>query len=239
MDTAKLVGQDGRSSLLAELRRGTKAYDLMAAIPLVVLYGVGAIEQFRQIGHNLAAFQLAQPDFTLTIRLLSQIAVSLFSLLIIVLLFARTPPKGSARGLAPRAMAFLGTYLMTALLLLPRRELAGPALTISTAFVLGGMAFAVYALFFLGRSISVMAEARRLVTGGPYAMVRHPLYLGEEIAAVGAVMRFFSSWAILILVLQIACQLYRMHCEEQILADTFPEYGPYKARTFRILPYIY
>jgi protein-S-isoprenylcysteine O-methyltransferase Ste14 len=45
--------------------------------------------------------------------------------------------------------------------------------------------------------------------------------------------------AILIVAVQIGCQLYRMHCEEKVLADTFPDYQTYKARTARLLPGVY
>ena len=226
-------------SLRGDLRRGTKAYDLLAATPLVVIYALGAMGQFRRMAALLAQLDLAHPDFNLSITILSQLATFLFAILIIGLLFARTPPRSSAKGLTPRVMAVLGTYMMVGLLLLPRRDLSGVALVISTVFILGGMAFAVYALLYLGRSVSVMAEARHLVTGGPYRLIRHPLYLGEGLASVGAVIQFFSPWALLLLAALIACQLYRMHREEQVLAGTFPEYADYKSATWRILPGLY
>jgi protein-S-isoprenylcysteine O-methyltransferase Ste14 len=53
------------------------------------------------------------------------------------------------------------------------------------------------------------------------------------------VIQFISPLAILIVAVQIGCQLYRMHCEEKVLADTFPDYQTYKARTARLLPGVY
>ena len=72
-----------------------------------------------------------------------------------------------------------------------------------------------------------------------HAIVRHPLYLGEEIAILGVVLQYLSFWALLILALQVFCQLYRMSCEEQVLGNTFPDYGAYKSRTFRLVPGVY
>lgn len=239
MSEVSSPAQSAASGLRGDFRRGSKAYDLMAAIPLVVIYAVGALGQFNQLAGNLAKLNLGEPNFTLAITILSQLATILFAVLIIGLLFARTPPRSSAKGLTPRIMAILGTYFMVGVLLMPRRELSPTALAISTALILGGMAFAVYALLYLGRSVSVMAEARRLVTGGPYRFVRHPLYLGEEVVVLGTLIQFFSPWAVLILALQIACQLYRMHREEQVLAASFPEYVAYEQSTWRILPGVY
>ena len=101
------------------------------------------------------------------------------------------------------------------------------------------MAFASYAIAFLGRSFSLMPEARELVTGGPYSRLRHPLYVGEELAVIGAAVQFISPLALVLLALQICCQLYRMHCEESVLEKTFPAYGAYRARTARLIPGIY
>jgi hypothetical protein len=88
----------------------------------------------------------------------------------------------------------------------------------------------------LGRSFSVMAEARQLVTAGVYRHVRHPLYLAEEIAAVGCAMQFFSLWAVLLLAAQIAFQLRRMANEERVLTQSFPEYARYRQNTARLIP---
>jgi protein-S-isoprenylcysteine O-methyltransferase Ste14 len=105
--------------------------------------------------------------------------------------------------------------------------------------IVAGTSFATYALAFLGRSISVMAEARRLVTGGPYSIIRHPLYLGEEVAAVGVAIQFFSGWALLLLAVHLGCQVYRMRREEGVLEETFPEYRSYMAETYRVIPGVY
>jgi protein-S-isoprenylcysteine O-methyltransferase Ste14 len=84
-----------------------------------------------------------------------------------------------------------------------------------------------------------MAEARRLVTGGPYALVRHPLYLAEEIAVIGLFLQYASPWSALLVVAHFAFQLQRMRNEEQILRDTFAEYATYARSTQRLIPGVY
>jgi protein-S-isoprenylcysteine O-methyltransferase Ste14 len=101
------------------------------------------------------------------------------------------------------------------------------------------MSFAVYSLLWLGRSFSLMPEARRLVTGGPYSLLRHPLYVGEELPLIGFVMLSLSGLTFALLLLQICCQFFRMQYEEEVLFAAFPEYAEYKMRTFRILPGLY
>jgi protein-S-isoprenylcysteine O-methyltransferase Ste14 len=78
-----------------------------------------------------------------------------------------------------------------------------------------------------------------LVVSGPYAVIRHPLYLGEGVALVGLTLQFLSLSALLILMLQCACQVVRMNNEEQVLLRTFPQYGTYMIRTARLIPHVY
>ena len=133
----------------------------------------------------------------------------------------------------------MGTLLVYAIALFPRRELSPAAEIVSTLLILAGSVAALFALMRLGRSFSVMAEARRLVTSGVYRFVRHPLYLAEEIATIGLVLQFLSYWTLLLLALQIAFQLRRMRNEEVVLGEIFPEYAAYKAKTARLIPGVY
>jgi len=54
---------------------------------------------------------------------------------------------------------------------------------VSSAISVVAFTLAVYGLLYLSRSLSIIPEVRRLVTGGPYRVVRHPLYAAEILAA--------------------------------------------------------
>jgi protein-S-isoprenylcysteine O-methyltransferase Ste14 len=84
-----------------------------------------------------------------------------------------------------------------------------------------------------------MAEARRLVTSGTYRVVRHPLYLAEEVITIGGVIQYLSIWTSMLLRVQVVCQVRRIINEERVLADVFPEYKRYQASTARIIPKLY
>jgi hypothetical protein len=75
-----------------------------------------------------------------------------------------------------------------------------------------------------GRSFSLMAGTRQLVTSGPYRFVRDPFYPAEEIAMFGLFMQFASPSSPLLLAVHITVQLRRMHNEELVLTASFPEY---------------
>ncbi|HSZ73595.1 MAG TPA: isoprenylcysteine carboxylmethyltransferase family protein [Rhizomicrobium sp.] len=221
------------------MRRGTKSYDLWAAVPLMIWYGLGAVSHLMSVHAELTKLNFSRPQFVLVTDILSQLAAILFAGMIVALLFARRPATATAAGLGPRVAGILGTYLGVGFLLLPTPHISPWIRDLGTLLILSGVAFSMYALSYLGRSVSLIAEARKLVTGGPYSVVRHPLYLGEEIAILGAVLQYFSVWALLILGLQLLCQLYRMSYEEEVLGSAFPDYSAYKSRTFRLVPGIY
>jgi len=105
--------------------------------------------------------------------------------------------------------------------------------------VIAGWMLSAYVLIGLGRAFSIMAQARRLVTTGPYAIVRHPLYLSEEIAMIGIALRHWSPGAALIVCVQWLFQLRRMTNEESVLRSTFPEYAVYATRTPKVIPRLF
>jgi protein-S-isoprenylcysteine O-methyltransferase Ste14 len=162
-----------------------------------------------------------------------------FLALMTVLFLIRLEPIQKANRLMPRVMAITGTFFVSLVTLFPRADLSLTETVLASVASFLGTALSTIALAHLGRSFSLMAEARRLVTTGPYRVVRHPLYLFEELAAVGVLIQFLSVYTALIFVAHIWIQLQRIKNEESILEQTFPEYQHYKSTTARLIPGLY
>ena len=71
-------------------------------------------------------------------------------------------------------------------------------------------------------------EARDLVTSGAYRLVRHPIYLGELVAATGVLLPALAPLTILIFAAFCLCQFARAVVEERVLSAAFPRYGDYR-----------
>jgi len=209
-------------------------YDLLMRLPLLG-YALFIMAMQTQ---GLVQYRLPI-DSIFVIHAAMQLSTITFLLLVSVVVISRTRPSGKASGLEPRISALIGSFLMYGIVLFPRRDLSLPLEMISTALILVGTAGAVVALSQLGRSFSVMAETRQLVTSGPYRFVRHPLYLTEGIATIGLFVQFASGWTVLLLAVQIGFQLRRIHNEETVLTASFPEYAVYSQITARLIPGIY
>lgn len=168
--------------------------------------------------------------------LASTMASLIFMTLVVATTLIRLKPLDAAQGIMPRFIALAGTFASVFMISFkptffsPVLQVLGFILTIS------GLILSAYVITWLGRSFSIMAEARRLVTSGPYSIVRHPLYVVEEIAFVGIVLLNLSLPAILIAIVQWALQLKRMRFEEEVLLRAFPEYAEYAKTTPRVIP---
>jgi protein-S-isoprenylcysteine O-methyltransferase Ste14 len=171
-------------------------------------------------------------------RLISTISLVSFFLMIAWLTMVRPRPLAQARGWFPRVAALFGTWLfLIGTLFLPHRtDLSVTMLLLSAALILLGDILAVVILRRLGKSFSIMAEARKLVTGGPYSVIRHPLYAAEQLAVLGALIQFASLEAVFLVMVQFGFQVLRMRNEEAVLRQTFPDYAAYMARTSRLIP---
>ncbi len=167
------------------------------------------------------------------------LSVVFFLLLITALFIVRPQPIRKSRGLRPRLVALLGSFLLTFIAAFPNAEPTLLQTAGATILMVSGSAMTIAALLVLGRAFSIFPEARQLVTRGPYGIVRHPMYLGEILAGFGLTVQAFSEFALLLFVLFLLVQLARMRYEEQILERTFPEYAAYKCRTARLIPRIY
>jgi protein-S-isoprenylcysteine O-methyltransferase Ste14 len=241
MRTPKTSGTSVQELLRVDFSRvqQSRGYDWVMRFPMLGWSLLCAMLQMAGLFRYLREADPALTHAVYAINIAMRLSTIAFLLLLAAAVILRTRPTGKARGIEPRMSAFIGTSLIYALPLFPRHELTLPAEMVSTLLILLGSSAAVIALLQLGRSFSMMAEARHLVTAGPYRFVRHPLYLAEELAVIGIFMQYLSVWTTLILVVQIAFQLRRMHNEEAVLSETFPEYAAYRDKTARLIPSIY
>lgn len=105
-----------------------------------------------------------------------------------------------------------------------------------------GFAFCIWARFTLGRNWSgvvTLKGGHELITNGPYALVRHPIYtgllsmfvatvivLGHVAGIIGAPFVFVSLWI-------------KLRYEEKLMLEKFPvEYAAYQQRVKRLIPFV-
>lgn len=227
--------------LAAGLHRigGTRLYNtLSGAVPAGVFFWF-LLGEYYHLWLFFVETEPADMDtrfYAIVFTLLSKIV---FLSLMIALFIIRRQPVRKAPGLLPRATALAGTFFMFLIVLIPASE---PSLIQGIAgitLVGAGSILSAISLGYLGRSFSIMAEARHLVTSGPYSRIRHPLYLAEEVAVLGMVVQVFSIPIVLLVAVHITLQIQRMKNEEAVLRAAFPEYEPYMRRTHRVLPGLY
>jgi len=217
----------------------SRLYDVLMRLPMLMWAVFLGIVTFLGLQQYMREADPGLPGAVYIVNIAMRASVIAYLVVIAATVAVRMRPARKAHGIEPRISALIGTFLSTTFVLFPRRDLSIIAGIVSALLTLFGNTLAVIVLMQLRGSFSIMAESRELVTAGAYRRVRHPLYLAEEIAAIGVVMQFFSLWTALILAVQIGFQLRRMRNEEVILAETFPEYLGYRARTARVLPSIY
>lgn len=179
-------------------------------------------------------------DAAKALLLVHRLLIVAFYVLIVVLYFMRTAASSTTRSIPARSIAVGASFLPFAIPLAGGASDASPVVMLGANVIMAsGMAFALAALFALGRSFSIIPQTRSLVMHGPYRLVRHPLYLGELVTVAGFVLAGVAPAKVLIFVLLAACQVYRALQEEKLLAAMFPEYEAYASRTPRLLPGVF
>jgi len=113
---------------------------------------------------------------------------------------------------------------------------------VGVALCLLGFGLAINARWHLGRNWGMpMArkEQPELVTSGPYARIRHPIYTGLILAMLGSAMGVNVFYALL-LVLAGAYFVYSARREEAVMLQLFPQqYAAYMARTGMLMPRLF
>jgi len=126
----------------------------------------------------------------------------------------------------------------TVLLVRPATATIAPE-SLGVALQLTGTAFEIYAKFVLGRSFGIVAADRGIVVGGPYRIVRHPIYLGYFVTHVGFLLANWSPRNIALYIVIYFFQISRILSEERILRED-ESYRAYCERVrYRLIPFIF
>ncbi|MES2459033.1 MAG: isoprenylcysteine carboxylmethyltransferase family protein [Armatimonadota bacterium] len=132
--------------------------------------------------------------------------------------------------------------LLAALLCLP----GGPAvafllpLRLPAYFFQGvGLLLVAAAALNLGNALTPLPSPRQgaaLKTGGLYRSMRHPIYTGILVWALGFAVASSGSWHLFVFTLLCLFFSGKARYEEALLRERFPEYGTYAERTPRFIP---
>ena len=92
---------------------------------------------------------------------------------------------------------------------------------------------------FTSATIEVAAD-QRVVSTGPYAVVRHPMYSGSLLYFLGIPIALGSWWGLLVGILMMPAFVLRLFDEEKLLARNLPGYSEYMDRVkYRLVPFVW
>lgn len=110
------------------------------------------------------------------------------------------------------------------------------------ALCLAGFALAIWARLYLGGNWGMpmsLRQGHELITSGPYARVRHPIYSGLLLAGLGSILALGALW-LPVFVLVGAFFVISARTEEKMLNEQFPQaYPPYRQRTKMLIPFVF
>jgi protein-S-isoprenylcysteine O-methyltransferase Ste14 len=78
-----------------------------------------------------------------------------------------------------------------------------------------------------------------IVTTGPYAYIRHPIYTAACLFVWAGVIAHWSTTAAVLGSLVLIGALVRMGCEELMVVEQYPEYAEYARKTKRMIPFVF
>ena len=105
-----------------------------------------------------------------------------------------------------------------------------------------GLFLVVWARLNLGRNWSMVRTQKKdakLVTSGPYRLIRHPIYAGIIVSLLGVTLTMGINWIIFWAVM-VVFFVNSAYVEEKSMVTRFPkDYLNYKTRTKMLIPFIF
>jgi len=116
------------------------------------------------------------------------------------------------------------------------------AFAVGALVAAGGFLFTIWARIQLGRNWSgtvTIKEGHELVTSGPYALVRHPIYTGLLLAFLGSALALGEWRGVLGLALATAAFWFKLRLEEAWMRQQFGDaYAQYARHVAALVPFL-
>jgi protein-S-isoprenylcysteine O-methyltransferase Ste14 len=85
-----------------------------------------------------------------------------------------------------------------------------------------------------------IAENQKVISTGPYAIVRHPMYASASLYLLGTPLALGSYWALIPSTAMIPFLIWRLFDEERFLATNLSGYIEYQQRVrHRLVPFVW
>jgi protein-S-isoprenylcysteine O-methyltransferase Ste14 len=201
---------------------GALALDIGEKLFVVALFAALALRMFNAVGKGASWLNLLQ---------LSAEGI------VVVLILLRKP----ASVVSMRPLDWLLAVGATAGPLLIRPGEAGPfgPPVIAASLMIAGLVCQIYAKLTLRFSFGVVPANRGLKVGGPYKIVRHPIYLAYLIGQVGFLLLNPTLWNAGVYVASLIVQIFRIAAEERLLALDEGHAAFRRTTPYRLVPGLY
>lgn len=161
-------------------------------------------------------------------------AETLLFIVLIIAFLMRQNPVARSYGIKEIIIPLIGSLLPFGLLgTCPDIRITGNTTLLTAIFLWMTIAtlLTIWGMWVLRHSFSITVEVRALVTCKPYCWVRHPVYMGEILAAAAVLVWRWSWLNCAIFLLFVIIQLLRSRLEESKLKKMFPAYKELLAKS--------
>ncbi|BCI68418.1 methyltransferase family protein [Acetobacter aceti] len=135
-------------------------------------------------------------------------------------------------------VAVLGTYAGLLVVATPHVSPLLPSLLCGSLALLG-ILLSLSAKLSLRRSFGIIAASRQLKTGGPYRVIRHPMYAGYLLMQVAFLLQYPTAHNAVVLLFTWWMQIMRINAEEKMLAPRSEWVGWSKEVRWKLIPFIF
>lgn len=170
----------------------------------------------------------------------------LHELIISLGFLTRKPLRRAAHGFIPRLAAYGGTFIFPLFLTWAgkwhpqwlRLSAVRQMQEVGALLWVAGSLVGLWTVWSLRSSISLVAQARSLITRGPYRFSRHPIYACYLFQYVGLWVAHWNLALGLMLIVWFALTTIRVHFEESVLRAEFPQYQQYRQAVGLLGPHL-